>query len=131
MTKLKLYFAHPMAHYDTSFEKECLKAIKKRYGREYEIINPNCDFHQKCCEHFGFEHFVNFVKNCDAVVAVPYLDGKWGTGVWQEVLTAASSKKVYVGLKFQDTLEFFNFNIYKVAPLSISETRERNQRKEL
>ncbi len=86
-----LYFAHPINTYNTPLEASLLEAIKQAFPDQV-ILNPNSPEHQA-----GFQQYkeagnsmLYFSKevlpSCLGCVALPFPDGKWGAGVYKEML---------------------------------------------
>lgn len=87
----KLYFAHPINTYGTLLERELLNLIAEKWP-EHDILNPSDKVHQDfvaVIKKFDpdanvMPHFESLAASCDALVALPFGDGKWGARVWAE-----------------------------------------------
>ena len=66
------------------------------------------------------------MKTCDAIVAVPFLDGKFGMGVFREVEALAASGKPAYQLSEG---EIRSLDFKDISPLSVNETRSRVKQK--
>lgn len=142
MEKKLVYYAHPMSHYDTDLEKDCIEIIWEMLGGGYddeeveiELFNPNqlmVDRHISRIIEEGnkeyFDFFRELVKSCDIVVAVTFKDGMIGSGVADEAMTGLKyGKKVFL-LTFDDDgnkMFFLIDDIEEGCVLSREETRER------
>ena len=113
---MRIYFAHPIADYDTQYEKECLLEIKRRFPG-CTIVNPNSEKHQQGYNRSGMNYFVLLAATCHKLIAVPFRDGKFGAGVWTEAMS-------HNYVKVLDGVNIRNLNSSDMG-LSISETRER------
>jgi len=88
----KIYFGHPINTYGTPLESRLLTEIALAFP-EWEIENPNQEYHQKgCrgCEAEGgnpMEYFFDEVlPDCRAGIFLPFRDGMWGYGVFSEAI---------------------------------------------
>lgn len=126
-----VYFAHPMSTYNTKREAKCIKQIKNRYP-DWTILNPNDPIHHQACKACGggMEYFALLVNRCDAVVALPFKDGEHGAGVYYEMNAAFQRKKTIYEIDPDEGI-IKEVSLYDIRPLSISETRHRNVKKQL
>ena len=138
-----VYYAHPMAHYDTELEWECIETIMymlSPIGKEPTIkdgltlMNPNQKWLANMYQNrkgdnkvYSFAVFTEIVLACDIVVGVTFLDGTLGAGVGQEMKVAIENDiPTYIlfldnGIKlFMPCLDIDNYKV-----LSIEETRKR------
>lgn len=94
---MRLYFAHPINIYNTPLEDAVMALIARTFP-SVAIENPNQRHHQigykRYAEetggghtmHQGLDYFREKVLPlCDAVIAIPYLDNRFGSGVIGEV----------------------------------------------
>ena len=132
--KYTIYFAHPMSHYNTTFEHACIRAIESHFFTvEFEIMNPNRKWLSNLYlnrlasgDKDSFEIFREIVRSCDATVGAKFWDGSLGAGVAEECHTAKQANKQVLLLdnKFNFS-DFQSLDDYTV--LSIPETRQRRE----
>lgn len=125
---MKIYFAHPMSHYGTEYEKMCLENIQNVFPKA-EIVNPSDEHHvetYKSWKKHGMRYWKQLVAGCDAIVFATYKDGEVGMGVYTEIMEMVEYNgfifevdHLGVGVVSLDT-------VYNIRPLSIQETRDRN-----
>ncbi len=90
-----LYFAHPINTYHTPLEAELLKRISRKF-RHATVLNPGDATHEEVVREMKksdptanvMGYFVGLVHSCNALVALPFLDGMWGAGVHKEAMIA-------------------------------------------
>lgn len=137
-----VYFAHPLSHYDTDFEWECIETIIQMLTPVTEdptegyinIMNPNQQWlhnlyvaRRESDDDNPFEIFREIAISCDIIVGVTFFDGAIGAGVYEEMrVCSANNKDVYL-IFIDDGRKLFipiiNMSNYKV--LSIEETHQR------
>lgn len=121
----RVYYAHPMTLYGTERESEDLAFLAEEFPGS-EIVNPNHSDHQAGCKHLGMAYFTELVKTCDGIVAVPFPDGEWGSGVYAEVEQMAKLRRPVLTISRviggNTTLQVLDFK--KIRPLSIRETSD-------
>lgn len=140
-----VYFAHPVVHYNTSIEYDCIDFIYQSFkptmmeeDDEYtlHVMNPNQPWLQnlynnrkKSNHPDPFEIFQEIARSCDIIVGTTFLDGILGAGVANEMEEGLKNrKKVYLIMFDNGTklfLPYMGSGIYTV--LSIEETRKRNK----
>lgn len=136
---MKMYYAHPMSWYDTIAEQDDLDLIK---NAGFEPVNPNTKFFHDMVElskreqRNVMEVFNAAVKKADAIAIRPFLDGRLGAGVAQELLTAIIwGRPVYLLGKGPAGVERLvaNYNPRGLLTgvLTVDETRTRISRKQL
>jgi hypothetical protein len=76
---LTVYYAHPMALYDSPVERKDLRTLKKL---GFKVVNPAKR------ELDTMEDYVNLACSCDLVAFRAFEDGKVGSGVFIEVAAA-------------------------------------------
>ncbi len=76
---LTVYYAHPMALYDSPVERKDLRTLKKL---GFKVVNPAKR------ELDTMEDYVNLACSCDLVAFRSFDDGKVGSGVFIEVMAA-------------------------------------------
>ena len=137
-----VYFAHPIVHYDTDFEWECINVILTMLTPIDEdpshgyihIMNPNQRWlgnlykQRRDAGHKDpFDIFRQIAKACDITVGCTFFDGVLGAGVAEECKTAQENgRECYLIFVHDDKKLFMPFSGlagYKV--LSRDETRER------
>lgn len=143
MQKRTIYFAHPINTYainGSPIEEVLLAHIANKWKGD-TIINPGDAKHEAVCKKIK-EHdpnanvmgyFTELVKTCDEVVVLPFLDGKWGKGVYAEAEAVLDLKKgKYVWVFDHNTLFGKDAPTIKFVPkldpalcLSVEETRAR------
>lgn len=118
----KIYFAHPITDYNTEYEEDCIKAIKKMYESQFldlQIVNPNSPEHEAYYSQYGMGYFIGLARGCDITVAVPFRDGAFGAGVAKELM-ASNLKLILEDGEFRSGV-----NILDEKILTIQETRDR------
>lgn len=134
MDQKLIYFAHPINTYKTSLEQKLLNLLAARWKDDI-IVNPADRKHEVVVQKLKennpdanvMGYFVDLVKSCDAVVVLPFGDGKWGAGVYKEaeaVLNLQNGKWVWVIDPITYDIRF----VPKLNPklcLSVEETRSR------
>jgi len=124
---MKIYFAHPISHYDTPHEAKCLKRIKEwakevfSGRKKIEILNPNQRVHQEAYQTKGFRHFDALVRSCDIIVAVSFHDGEWGAGVYREL----QQQNIHDCYSLTNDMKISPLDYRDIRPLSIRETSHR------
>ena len=113
MNNIKVvYFAHPVIHYNTEFEWECIETIvtmltpigeDPREGN-IQIMNPNQQWLQNLYQNrkadnhedpFGIFHEIS--KSCDIIVGCTFFDGVIGAGIAGEMkIGLENGKDVYL-----------------------------------
>jgi hypothetical protein len=123
---MRIYFAHPMAHYNSAYEAECMAEIGRKFPG-VEIVNPNHWTYQESYEKAGgkgMEFWNALAESCDMLVAVPFRDGEHGSGVWKEMEAMQAKRGLVLELhkgKWR-TVDFAD-----IRPLSVTETRFRTR----
>jgi hypothetical protein len=125
--KQYVYFAHPIAHYGTAHEAECLDTIRKAFPSK-EVINPgDLSIHGEPAKILGMRYFFELVRRSSVVVGASFRDGSWGTGTYAELMEGfRDGKDVY---RIVEGTCITGLDPQFLAPLSIIETRSRNQEK--
>ena len=139
MDKKTVYFAHPMAHYDTDFEWECVRIIHQMLNTSeeqtpnIEIMNPNRKWlsslylnRKNSGDPDPFGIFREIVRGCDIIVGVSFFDGCIGAGVDEECLEGLrNGKKVFL-ISIKDGMKMFvPYHQAKGKVLTREETRQR------
>jgi|GEM_PF-2122224 len=81
----RLYFAHPIGTYGSRAETEALTIINQRFAG-YDIINPG-DVHHVANGTGNFDYYRALVEGAEALIYLPFADGKIGAGIAGEVRT--------------------------------------------
>lgn len=133
----KVYFAHPMAYYNTDIERLMLEMIKMKFPYT-ELVNPSERVHADACKG-KMQYFETLVASCPIIVACAYPDGLYGMGVYRELNIGFYNKaRLFtffpkLSLEQQDSgataqvlapLDGQGFR--NIRPLSIQETHDRN-----
>jgi hypothetical protein len=126
---MKIYFAHHMNEYGTALEERAIVAIKEHFASiGGELINPGSPEIGAAAKTLyplvGMEMFDVIARNCDIVVAMPFIDGKFGAGVYSELLAARRAKRPLYRVDLE-TLQISPMDFLEIEGLSISETRKR------
>lgn len=125
---MRIYFAHPISHYNTAFETYCIQSIKFAYPNA-EVVNPNGEVHQKACTEFrlGMPYFLLLAQTCDEVVYVPFHDGEVGAGVYAELVEMGRAGKAIHRIVpvDGDYGKLYSVDYKEIRPLSINETKKR------
>lgn len=137
-----VYFAHPISHYNTQFEWECIEVILTMLTpigvdlteSNIEIMNPNQKWlsqiyqNRKAEGHeepFGI--FNEVVRGCDVVVGCTFFDGSIGAGVAKEMSEAQAAEKDVFLIFIANGIRFFmpcvSMENYRV--LTVEETRAK------
>ncbi|MDE2100480.1 MAG: hypothetical protein KGL39_24765 [Patescibacteria group bacterium] len=117
----KLYFAHPVADYNTPRERDFLEFLKTAF-KGYEIVNPNTPEHENAYREKGMEHFYEIIKDCQVLVAWAFEDGKLGAGVAGEIECAFNNGiPVYVEIPSLEPVS----RLPEDLVLTVEETRAR------
>jgi hypothetical protein len=124
---MKIYFAHPVAHYNTDMETMCLRSIREAFP-DAHIINPNGEGHTIAYKQYGMNYFKGIVSNCDAVAYAPFSDGEVGMGVFTEIMTMVDMNGKIFKATPNQVVEVSVNEVYGIRPLSILETRERTKK---
>jgi hypothetical protein len=88
---MRLYYMHPVNTYNTPLEHDQLADIRRKFGRDWDVVNPNAPEHQKAYDDLkqktgnGMPYFVALADGCQAGVYLPFRDGKIGAGIAAEI----------------------------------------------
>ena len=141
MEKKLVYFAHPVTHYNTKCENDCIREIlieaPNFIGKDIELFNPNQIWldriytKRKNNRHedpFGI--FTEITSICDGCIGVTFIDGKMGAGVFRECMKSYQEMKPTYIMNLKEGFKIVSFSP-SWESLSINETRERIKRKEM
>lgn len=81
-TKLKVYYAHCLALYNTPQEKRDVELLE---GLGFVVENPNIPKHDEGAKKFGMPYFQQFSISCDLIAFRALPDGTIPGGVGQEI----------------------------------------------
>ena len=95
MSKLKVYYAHCMAIYNTEQEKRDV-ALLEALG--YEVANPNCAASNEGYKKEGMAYFQRFANDCDLVAFRANPDGFIPAGVAKEITMFQTLNKPVIEL---------------------------------
>jgi hypothetical protein len=131
MTKLKVYFGHPMNTYGTEIENKLIGIIEKHFS-EYELDNCNQPHHQEAAKKSREEtgnsmeyFFKEFIPKMSLGGFLSYRDGMFGAGVYAEAVQMYQERKPIYQIDYEGII--FEMNLDDSKRLSISETRARNR----
>lgn len=82
MTKLKVYYAHSVALYNTAQEKRDVRMLE-RLG--WDVMNPNHPNHAEYYRARGMDYFRGVIETCDLLAFRANVDGSINAGVGQEI----------------------------------------------
>lgn len=125
----KLYYMHPMNTYGTELESRQLERISKIF-KGWEIVNPNTPEHQEGCQRVKKEtgnampYFIELASSCHGGVALPFRDGKFGSGIWAEALAIRQNHYPVWQLTFDGQFSLLN-TADDDLQLNVEETRKR------
>lgn len=129
MNSPKLYFGHPINVYNTDLENELLRIIKASFVT-WVIENPASHSHEEAFQErkartgngMGY-FFEEVIPKCAGGIFLPFRDGKFGAGVFEEAeLLAHLTRPVY-----QITPEgiITSLRLDESLRLTVSETKSR------
>ncbi len=129
----RVYFAHPVNSYNTELERAILTHIHDRWPGK-ELINPSDQVHRDHVARLKasdpeanvMSYFLALAQSCDVVVALPFPDGKFGAGVFQEAFAVFSQRGKYVFGANPHTRKLYRISaLSPTLALSVEETRKR------
>ena len=140
-----VYFSHPISHYDTDIEWDCINTIlimltpigEDLSEPHIEIMNPNQKWLSNLYKNRKFKTetnpfgiFEEIAISCDIIVGVTFLDGTLGYGVYSEMRKGLEFDKPVYLIFLNDGIKLFmpvtDLSNYKVH--SIEKTREKTER---
>jgi hypothetical protein len=128
--KMRLYYMHPVNTYNTSLEQDQLVDIRRKFGRDWEVVNPNAPEHQVAYDDMkqktgnGMAYFVALADGCQTGVYLPFRDGKIGAGIAAEIRSLLARGCQVWELR-HDRRFFRHRELDEKRVLSIEETRAR------
>lgn len=124
--KVRVYFAHPVGIYNTPYEKNCLETIKANLPG-CEIVDPNTKESRDAYQERGFTYFRELAASCDEIVVVPFRDGSWGMGVYQEMLLMKETGRAVHKVDGGSFMTLTDEDIEAIDPMGIAQTRAKNK----
>jgi len=140
-----VYFAHPMSHYDTDFEWECIDTIIHMLtpiGEDptegfIHIMNPNQKWLSTLYKrrlHAGdedpFEIFREIATSCSMIVGVSFMNGDIGAGVAEEIKSCIEvgipAYLIFLHAGQKLFMPVTNIDEYRI--LSRKDTRDRKEK---
>lgn len=136
-----LYFAHPINTYHTALEAALLAHLAVKWKGDV-IVNPSERTHTDEVARMRaadpnvnvMPYFLKLAKTAKNLVVLPFGDGKWGTGIWDEaeaVLDLSLGTYVWV-IDHREVAEGITTPTIRFVPkldpklrLSVEETRAR------
>jgi hypothetical protein len=95
MSKLTVYYAHPVSLYDTEQEKRDIQTLE---GFGFEVCNPNCTACAELYKEAGMDGFQQIVATKDALAFRAFPDGAIPAGVLKEIMFAREAGKPVIEL---------------------------------
>lgn len=111
-TKLRVYYAHCLALYNTPQEKRDV-ALLRRLG--FTVENPNSKKHDKGAQQLGMDYFEQFSRSCDLIAFRALPDGTLPGGVNKEIKWFQAQRKPVIelpGLVLRKVLDRHMSRIY-------------------
>ncbi|MFH1307236.1 MAG: hypothetical protein ABIH72_00090 [archaeon] len=131
MSKPKLHFGHPISTYGTTIEQKLIEIIEEHFP-EYELDNCNQSHHQKAAKKLREEtgnpmeyFFKEFIPKMSVGVFLPYRDGMFGSGVYDEAVQMHQERKPIYQIDYKGVI--FEMRLNNSKRLSIPETKARNK----
>lgn len=124
---MRVYFAHPISTYGTEVETKAIETIKRHfagYVGEIEVVNPGLPVHQEPCRLLHMEYFLAVVRKCEAIVGMPFSDGEYGSGVYDEMKEMGRAGGEVWSIDPTGTT-VRRIDHLDIRPLSIAETKRR------
>lgn len=119
----RLYYMHPINTYDTELERQQLELISRIF-LDWEVVNPNAPEHQEGYKLNGISYFTDLAASCQGGVALPFRDGKIGSGIFKEAFSLTQNNCPVWKLTFTGRLSTLDVKD-ETLRLSIEETRAR------
>jgi hypothetical protein len=141
-----IFFSHPVTHYDTEFELECVGVIANMMvpiGEDpldgsIRIFNPNqkwlSNLYQRKKKEGDnpFTVFTDIAISCDVIVGVSFFDGTIGAGVAGELNACVNEGIPAFLIKIEDGVKtFIPYKKEDHRILTIEETRQKTKRGEM
>lgn len=131
MSKPKMHFGHPMCTYGTDVEDMLVKIIEKHFP-QYELDNCNQLHHQEAAQELGkktgnlMEYFFRkFIPAMSLGIFLPYQDGMFGAGVYDEAAQMHNEGKPIYQIDYEGRITGMQLDDSK--RLSVPETKQRNR----
>ncbi len=126
----RIYFGHPVNTYNTDLERTLLEIITATFP-DYQVENPNQPHHQQGYQDWkrrtgsGMNYYYQLVlPKMDAGIFLPFSDGMWGAGVYNEALFLAERGKPIFDISWDGRLILPTI-LDPEKRLSIDATRKR------
>ncbi len=125
----KIYFGHPITIYNTQKESDLIDRIRKMFGW-FDVENPNQKHHQEGYKRYkdkgerGMNYFFQEVlPKMDAGIFLPFEDGMFGTGVFEEAQFIFNNNKKIYEISYHGKID--DLFLDSKRGLSIGETLKR------
>jgi hypothetical protein len=126
----KLYFGHPVNVYNAPLENQLIKTIGLAFP-EWEIENPNQQKHQDGYKKWtaktgrGMDYyFQEVLPQMNGGIFLPFIDGKFGAGVFGEAENLFKANKKIWTINHQKIVKSVQ-SVNSLPFLSVDETRQR------
>lgn len=84
------YLAHPITDYGNGQRQ--VAALKAIAARGWTAVSPDAAWHAAAYKERGMDHFVEVVRDCDALAFIRMPSGAIGAGVAKEIEAALACK---------------------------------------
>ncbi len=128
--RIRLYFGHPVNTYNTELERQLLHVILIFFPA-WSTENPNQEEHNRMYELWkketgnGMDYFYEYIlPRCEGGVFLPFRDGAFGTGVFEEAHILFGLRKPIWQITAERVITKINHPSL-IPVLSIEETRSR------
>jgi hypothetical protein len=124
-----IYFGHPINVYNTDLERFLLERIQETFP-DWTIENPNqlqhsigyAEWQRKTGKGMGY-YFKTVLPRCHAGVFLPFRDGAWGAGVYDEAEFLLDRGLAVYRITHEGVIGGISF--VDVRRLTVEETRDR------
>ena len=127
----KAHFGHPMNTYGTDIERKLIDIIENHFP-DYNLDNCNQPYHQEAAKKLREEtgrpmeyFFKKFIPYMSLGIFLPYKDGMFGAGVYDEAVQMDQEGKPIFQIDYKGIITEMQLDDSK--RLSISETQSRNK----
>jgi hypothetical protein len=127
----KIYFGHPLSVYNTPKEKKLISIIEETFPHS-EVENPNQPHHAQGYQDWKKQkgngmlyYYEKVLPQMSAGVFLPFEDGMWGAGVFNEADFLQKHQKPIYEINFNGEIYIAILDLSK--KLSIDETRVRTR----
>ena len=129
----KIYFGHPVSVYNTPEEKKLISIIEEIFPH-FEVENPNQPHHAQGYQDWKKQkgngmlyYYEKVLPFMSAGVFLPFEDGMWGAGVFNEAEFLQEQQKSVYEIDYSG--EISRIIVDPSKKLSIEETRARVYKK--